>query len=360
MIRVTFLIVILTSLIPVSAFANMAKPWHEGAVGAEGVGVEGIHVVHEALSFKLERSPEHPRPIDQVRAVYELRNEGPAQDVELQFVAAGMTEETPFEVHANGTTVPARFAAKHPVPPTWSVPESTPTPDGETSSLTARTEANAVPSLLFTVPMREGPNEVEVKYRAEPSMNSHGRYWLYQTAYVLAPARGWESFGTLDVEVRVPEGHDVASSLELRPEGDYLRGSFEGIPADSFTIATQRRPPFGALWLWYLLVVGGGFAASFLVVRKATTRAIGTLAATIVACLVAVPLSIVALFVGELPLGPSAPEWGYLLLFFGVPITGIAGVIVGIALVLRAALQYEGESRSNTMPATRETAHARG
>jgi hypothetical protein len=119
----------------------------------------------------------------------------------------------------------------------------------------------------FSVTLPTGASTLVARYRARAAGTDEHRptvTWLFP--YVLAPAREWGSFGGLDVTAYVPDGWEAASTPALEREGEVLRGSFTGLPADNLVLAARAPPPPGVRWamcLWmilYLIVfVGGGF-----------------------------------------------------------------------------------------------------
>jgi hypothetical protein len=118
-----------------------------------------------------------------------------------------------------------------------------------------------------------GASKLSARYHARASGVDEGNHPLatWQIPYVLAPARNWGSFGDLDVTVRIPAGWDSASTLPLNRDGEVLQGTFAGVPADSFVVATRAPLPRGyawALWVekaeWILLAPGGLLVCVFL------------------------------------------------------------------------------------------------
>jgi hypothetical protein len=79
-----------------------------------------------------------------------------------------------------------------------------------------------------------------VDYAVLPGRFSVPNYTtIWQVAYVLAPARQWESFGDLSVSVALPAGWRARSIPDLTRQGDSLRAHFVGLPANAMTISAS-------------------------------------------------------------------------------------------------------------------------
>lgn len=77
---------------------------------------------------------------------------------------------------------------------------------------------------------------MRVQYSATPAKISSNQVITWQVGYVLAPARRWASFGTLNVLAQLPPDWLFASDPPLQRTGDEARGTFTGVPADSVAL----------------------------------------------------------------------------------------------------------------------------
>jgi len=230
------------------AWANMAPRHVEGDPIAEPVPLlRDVHIVHEDLRIDL-------RPLEDggdaiIRARYFVRNDGAQRRLELFFVAPGLRTGW---VHHGGDMVPAE-------PTKREVPELA-RPDGEP----ARPDG-----LSFALDLVPGPQEIRVKYRARAGVVLTDMVRSYVVDYALAPARRWASFGTLRIELMVPDGWDVLETpaqlesaesgrggiaieplgQELEPLDDPPRVEWlvRGLPVDTLRIHVTPTVPYHGL-----------------------------------------------------------------------------------------------------------------
>lgn len=221
--------------------ANVGPPSTGGQVAGEPVGIRHVRIVRESLAIDL-------RPVSQnegaaVEATYRLHNDGPEQSLALRF-ASGSEGVTGFEVAFDSRSVPVAPATGEPVPVSWKPPKLTPGFGGApgVAYSPGQYSGGGVKSIGFTLAVPPGDHLLTVRYRATTATYHPGVPVVYrQFAYVLAPARSWDGFGGLDVTVHLPAGWEAAVDPELTRDGDTLRGSFPGLPADSLAI-TFRAP----------------------------------------------------------------------------------------------------------------------
>ncbi len=220
-----------------AASANMGPPWIGGRVVAEPDGMKGVRVLHESLVIDLR--PVARGEFAHVEATYRFRNDGPARQLELLF-ATGANEIAGFAVALNGTPVPSAVRDVGELPKSWQPPKATPGLDGHALNYGPKLGGSDLKTIGFTLAVSPGEHTVRVTYRAPASKNMYGHPVAYQQfAYVLAPAKSWDGFGKLEVTVHVPEGWTAASEPALTRDGDTLRGTFDGIPADALALTLQ-------------------------------------------------------------------------------------------------------------------------
>ncbi|HEX6746278.1 MAG TPA: hypothetical protein VF092_03105 [Longimicrobium sp.] len=243
-----------------TARGNMAAPpeprtvKHGSQLGEPAGGLRDVFIERETLHIDV-RPLARGKPAT-IEAVYLVRNDGPARTLDLLFVANGLAAGT-SAVAVDGKSVPSQPGAAGPLPASWQPPASTPDPASD-SAATLPYEPRSRGALAFRVTLPAGRHEIRVRYPAEASAYSRNDLTpIWQLGYVLAPARDWAGFGTLDVRVDYPRGWTAKSSLPLRRDDGALTGTFRGVPADALALAVQKPEPATGFWygVWMALVL---------------------------------------------------------------------------------------------------------
>ena len=287
----TFLLVLLSLIIPKAVNANMAAPYFEpGELIGEPTGdFRNLGIVWEKLNFDL-------RPLNNfgestVTAIYQIRNDGEQIPVELLFVSPGIKTSS---VTIDGKKIAAETIKDPKLRPTWKVPSKVPTPGGSTEFFVNKFVNSA---LKFKPTIPQGEHQIQVQYVVEPGISEPSIYKHYQFVYILAPAKDWAFFKRLDIEIKIPKYWKVATSLPMKREGNILKASFDKIPADNLAISTR----FHQAWYVSLMIslppvafyIGGLIAAGW--IGKVTTRKTDELKTRFfIALLLAIPLGIVS------------------------------------------------------------------
>jgi hypothetical protein len=329
------------AMLPANAAANMGDPSRPGDVLGEPAGaLSELHVEHESLLIDL-------RPLEQgapamVEATYRIRNDGAPRTVDLLFVAAA--REGGASVSVDGQPVEVGTGDGG-IRASWSPPQTTPALD---TSEPLRYVADEPGNLRFALPLSPGQHDVIVRYGARAGSysgsSSPARYW--QLGYVLAPARDWPTFGTLDVVVQLPAGWLAASEPALERSGDELRGSFVGVPADTLAITTRAHVLEAMAWVPFVAAIAVVLIVGWLLAwpvgrwLEARKRSAGWM----------LPISIIYAVVGALtivagglmgfnaqfvPLEQRSTAYGYgvgWLLILGFPLIFIA-LLIGIQMM---------------------------
>jgi hypothetical protein len=333
---------------PAAARANISAPWHEGEPGAEPGGELGqLEVISEQLAFDL-RPLAHGAGRVPVLVRYEVRNRGDAVTRELVFVTPGIAGG---EVLLDGKPVPGAEARTEKLPEVWQDVRTPGIGGGDLEyEVTAATRV-----LGFSLALAAGAQHViEIRYELAPGWYDTGDlYRSHQIAYLLAPARQWGGFGTLDVRVQLPEGWEAAAQPGLQREGDVLVGRFQGVPAD--VLGVTVRHPAELTWGWIFVIAGvvlglvasvtlarrlGRLAASWHVVPALLTGLVASLAAT--AVLFVVPMLGLALWQALLDETQLASHYFYdlsMAMFLLGPAVGVIYVVIALVLFLRARQQ---------------------
>jgi hypothetical protein len=262
---------------PLGALADAAPPWHPGdAVGEPTGAVARVAITHEDLDFDL-RPLADGAPV-RVRATYQLRNDADETNAALVFLADhALTGGASFAVTFDGAAVRATPTTLTVLPSAWKPPTSTPTLIDE-----AKIPYNTTPgtAFQFTVVIPSGQHRLSVDYALLAGQFSFpGQTTVWQVAYVLAPARQWESFADLSVQAQLPTGWRARSLPGLLRQGDSLQGHFDGLPADSMAISASY--PVDAHvqgitewllgeWLFFLVLGTVTIACALLWIRKAS------------------------------------------------------------------------------------------
>jgi hypothetical protein len=216
---------------------------------------ENLVIDLRPLSLK-EWSEEGAARID---AIYHVRNNGSDLYLELFFVAAGLKNDSArsYDIWLDGRPVPGTLIASLRIPTQWYPPAFTPPFDAHLHSGVGqgieyevfRGDSSAI---LFAMTLPHGQHTIRVSYRAVPTENSwEGPIKHWQLGYILAPARQWANFGTLQTTVLLPEGWEARTEPEMKRNGDTLTGTWQGLPADAIAITIRREPPSTVL-LWMM------------------------------------------------------------------------------------------------------------
>jgi hypothetical protein len=248
-------------LFPSLASANIGPRW-QGDPVVEPKGLKEVAIVHEDLTIDLR--PLATMQPARVEVTYRLNNPKGPRALELVFVS-GTEAVSDFEVRLGerqgvGRLLPTREVAKssYNLPKSWLPPRKVPGISSEDAHYWMRPNASL---LAFTVELPPGPSALTVRYRARAAGAQEDEpvtTWVFP--YVLAPAREWGGFGSLDVTVHLPEGWEASSTPGLTREGDTLHGRFEGVPADHLIVAT--RAPLRARLCWARWLCRGLFVLS--------------------------------------------------------------------------------------------------
>ena len=207
----TFLLILLSLIIPKAVNANMAAPYFEpGELIGEPTGdFRNLGIVWEKLNFDL-------RPLNNfgestVTAIYQIRNDGEKIPVELLFVSPGIKTSS---VTIDGKKIAAETIKDPKLRPTWKVPSKVPTPGGSTEFFVNESVNSA---LKFKPTIPQGEHQLQVQYIVEPGISEPSIYKHYQFVYILAPAKNWAFFKRL-------EAWYVSLMISLPPVAFYIGG----------------------------------------------------------------------------------------------------------------------------------------
>ena len=223
-------------LIGNAASANVGKPDLPGQPAGEPLGLIPVAVVGETLVIDM-RPLADGGPV-RVAAEYRLDNRGPERQSDLGFVSGSGTPQT-FAASLDGQPVADVTPTPTNVPASWAGPKETPAL-GDGRLLAYSQTKGAVMAFRLAVP--PGRHVLSVIYAAEAGTNLLGEPTKYrQFGSVLAPAKRWESFGELDLTVRVPAGWRSAGSLPLDAVSATAEVFRPRLLAGVFVVAGGRR-----------------------------------------------------------------------------------------------------------------------
>ncbi|MEM6716718.1 MAG: hypothetical protein AAF622_16740 [Cyanobacteria bacterium P01_C01_bin.147] len=233
------LLVALLLSLPRPAIANMANPERPGDLLTEPwTDVANLEIQHEDLVLDLR--PVETTLLADIQATYTINNPGEATTVALLFVAPGLATGT---VTLDGTQVIAATQTDAPdVPADWG----------------NRNFRQALQGLQFEVLLSPGEHAIAVAYQGVPSSDDGDFYRQYTLEYWLAPARQWQAFGTLTVDVFAPVGWVTTLTPDLPAvASEHWQNTFEGLPANALTVTTHPVvPPFVSFLRVVLPVIG--------------------------------------------------------------------------------------------------------
>ena len=327
-----------------AAHANVGRRTFPADHAAEPAGLRAIAIEHEELAFDLRplatRSPAH------VMARYELVNHGDEVTTALVFVSGALGIGN-SHVTLDGTELRAKIGVEGdtaPSPASWAPPKSTPALDGGEALFY---ETHGTGALTFWATIGSGKHELSVTYTAMPQLDrsQDGGTIVWQLGYVLAPARDWGGFGTLDVTVQLPPGWRAATLPALARSGDTLHAHFTSLPVDTIGITVQA--PTGTLHrvlqiatpLLVLVVLVGGILALIAFGRRSRGKGVAFLAGFAWAILIAVSGGFAAVR-SDLALPPQqSAYYGYgqgLAVILVIFVT-IAAMPIGYVIVRKAS-----------------------
>jgi hypothetical protein len=259
-------LVVLIAFLAAPAHANVGSRRGEGAVLSEPGGLREVTIEHEELRFDLRPITGGER-LARVAATYHLDHRGTTPvTAQLIFVSGGPLHA--FQVAFDGVPLESLELSKAQIdalPAAWRAPIVMPDLDGGAPFAYEPPHMDAV---AFSIVIEPGKHLLAATYRAPLawSKSRSSPTIIRELGYILAPARDWGAFGTLDIVVDVPPAWRVATSPRLVRTGDTLRGRFPALPADTFGITLQARPGLAHQILEYVLpalallvLLAGGF-----------------------------------------------------------------------------------------------------
>jgi hypothetical protein len=240
---------------PVPAAANSAPPsWHgdKGAMLLPGSSSQ-VHVKRETLTFDVAGGLERAL----VTARYEMENRGGAlPDFAVVFVveAAGETAVKSLVASwngqplASGEVVPQGLTAEQmqQMEQSWGALTTVIDPvTGEQYSSKDFFGNNGLHFAGFKLNLAAGATgtlEVQYSHTAARDRSKHA-HDLYFYQYLLSPAKGWASFGPLEIRIRnlTQKQAYFSSNLPFQFEGGEYVARFDGLPQENLSFGVMSR-----------------------------------------------------------------------------------------------------------------------
>ena len=362
MLMAVLLIAQLSGLGQESALANSAPPRYDG--GKSGVLLPGessqVHVLNESLSFDLAESLSAAT----VTARYTMENRGEAlRDFPVLFVIQdrdGYEGERPVTVTWNGQMLPvtllgeqeAAGAKAEEVRQAWGAMEATFDPVTGAFYTEPFYGTPGLSYLQFPLNLAAGAGGVlETYHHAAAEDRTRYAHRLYHYHYLLSPAKGWASFGPVEIRIKAPGPKQAFFGANLDftyIDGEY-RAELPGLPDENLAFGVMSREgliggmvqPGPYYWMAFVILlaaawlVGQGFgrlAARLRIQSRGWVIGIGVLGGALLGGLVdavLVPL-IFALFPALGGEGYGLAIIGFIQWFVAVLVTIItAGVVAG-------------------------------
>lgn len=283
---------LLVGLLPFTAAANSAPPRTLGDTGGPllpGTS-DQVHVLSERLSFELEPDFQAAR----VTARYELENRG--GDLAGQpfvFVIQAAADDLDVTATWLGAAVPveevdpAQFspAEVQEMESAWTTVDTWIDPvSGEPYGDREWFGSVGLRYYRFAVDLPAGAaGELQVAYTQsgarDRTLHAHP---VYHYQYLLLPARGWASFGPLEIRVSALAWahYYFASNLDFRQENGQYVANYQGLPEENLAFAVMDRSgilfgltqPGPYYWMGFAILLalagaigaGIGWAAGFI------------------------------------------------------------------------------------------------
>lgn len=270
---VVLLVALMLGWLPATAQANSGPPRVWGDTGGPLLPGQSdqVHVLGETLRFDL--SPDFGQAT--VTARYTLANRGPALDgQQFVFVVQDAGDRANLTATWQGETVPVRMEWGQlaedelaEMTRAWTTVDVWLDPvTGEPYTEDIYSAEPVLRYYLFALDLPAGgEGELVVTYEHRPARDrTRHAYWVYQYHYLLLPARGWASFGPLEIRVAAPEGsrYYFAANLDFRQEGSEWVAHYPGLPDTNLAFAVMDRAglflgpsPTPYYWVGFVVVL---------------------------------------------------------------------------------------------------------
>ncbi len=201
------LLVALVCSLAAPAWASV-HPVEGDDVGEPAPSDASVHVVREELSIDLS-GVDAPRGLVRFRARYWLRNDGPAQTMDLTLP---LSHAETARVSLDGQVVPRAASA----------------------GTSTKQATNGKRGRTFVLHVAPGEHRLDLYHQAKPGVVPLGDVYGFGVDFDLAGAQGWASLGPLALTLRVPQGWKVVEHPTGLPafghNGSEYRAQFKHFP----------------------------------------------------------------------------------------------------------------------------------
>lgn len=257
------------ALLPVRALANSGPPHETGDRPGAVLPARSttVHVLKEHLRMEVAEALDEAK----VTARYEMENRGPGVDAlpvlfVLQDFAAGWRASSLPVVTWNGEPLPvgevktdqSLAEERKRMREAWGGESQVIDPvSGQVYSLRndyghpVDGDEWQMRYVRFELPLEAGEKgSLEVSYQAQAGFDrTRYVYPVYHFQYLLLPARGWASFGPLEIEILAPPARQAyfQSNLDFTYQEGAYRASLPGLPDENliFSFMSRRGILFG-------------------------------------------------------------------------------------------------------------------
>ena len=205
-----------------------------GSLNFEPIGDFGnLGIVREKIDFDVPSSKGSREGT--ITATYQIRNDGEQFPLELLFISDGIENSS---LTLDGKTVAGETVKNPKIPENLKIPEKIRWVGDDNFTSFVNTPVDS--GLKFKPTIPPGEHQLQVKYSVDPYVNgltSGTPYIDSQIDYILAPARSWAFFNSLEIEIKQPKSWKFKTSLPMKETDNGLKVTFNEIPADYFSFS---------------------------------------------------------------------------------------------------------------------------
>lgn len=224
-------------LISKLTYSNIARPPEPISGHIVGQGkMEDIYVLGENLHINLKDITENGNA--KIIATYDIYASQLIKNLELIFVANSLYK-TNFDLEVDDKPTNGYIKYFDTIPESWNPPDT----------LTFNKEK--IPFIYthkglisFTIDsITKGRHIIRVSYDAMVAewYDKNDLSITRSFVYILKPDNGWKDFENLNINLFIPDGWEYSSNLDFKSAYSSLRGSWEKLPAHSFTIVLRPK-----------------------------------------------------------------------------------------------------------------------
>ena len=230
--------------------ANMASPVQEGTLGTRPFINQYVHIVHENLRIVIDENFQYAN----FDVEYIINAEKSGEQIPLLFYASEYYEN--FQVYVDGKLVALErqedfwdlYGKDKEKLANFHYLYTTDRSEVAEVDLSGNERVSLNDFLYFKTDLSEGEHRIKVTYKASNWRYKHSRLNEDSFRYVLAPAKYWKSFGTLDVTIDASAVNDEVFINIGTPKTGDINGvstyTFDKLPLD--VIEITRKPTLSA------------------------------------------------------------------------------------------------------------------